>query len=170
MQQMFRSVLPSEKLSQVVELPENAAIFERLRKQREELERRFIVAEEHRDGKSEPESEVNLDKLLSDVQRFSKEVSLTIVVLLSQAARTFSDLKERLEQLGFREIELRDNSDHLVYLVMVNSYILLGAFTSYALATAAAGLITSNMLGSIPVCFRMDLGFEQVLRNEGNIE
>jgi hypothetical protein len=149
MQQMFRNVLPSERLSQIIELPENAAIFERLRKQREELQNRFIVAEEHRDGKPGPESEVNLDQLLSDVQRFSKEVSLTIVVLLSQAVRTFSDLKERLEQLGFREIELRDHSDHLVYLVMVNSYILLGAFISYTLATAPAGLITSSMFGNI---------------------
>jgi hypothetical protein len=133
MQQMFRGVLPSERLSQIVEMPENVAIFERLKKEREELERRFIGSEEERERRSEPGDEASLDKLLSDVQRFAKEVSLTIVVLLSQSVRTLSDLKERLEQLGFREIELRDHSDHLVYLVMVNFSIAFGAFMSYAL-------------------------------------
>jgi hypothetical protein len=133
MQQMFRGVLPSEKLSQVTETPENIAIFERLKKEREELERKFVGSEEQRERRLGPGAEANLDKLLSDVQRFSKEVSLTIVILLSQSVRTFSDLKERLEQLGFREIELRDRSDHLVYLVMVNFSIAMGAFMSYAL-------------------------------------
>jgi hypothetical protein len=147
MQQMFRDVLPSERLSQITDVPENVAIFERLKKEREELERRFISAEEQRERKLEPDAE-DLDKLLVDVQRFSKEVSLTIVVLLSQAVRTFSDLKERLEQLGFREIELRDNSDHLVYIVMVNFSILLGAFVSYALATGMA--IFVNAFKNIP--------------------
>jgi hypothetical protein len=132
-QQMFRGVLPSERLSQVTDTPENIAIFERLKKEREELERRFIGSEEQRERKSGPGAEANLDKLLSDVQRFSKEVSLTIVVLLSQSVRTLSDLKERLEQLGFKEIELRDRSDHLVYVVMVNFSIVMGAFLSYGL-------------------------------------
>jgi hypothetical protein len=133
MQQMFRGVLPSEKLSQVTETPENMAIFEKLKKEREELERKFLGSEEQRERRTEPGGEANLDKLLGDVQRFSKEVSLTIVVLLSQSVRTFSDLKQRLEQLGFREIELRDRSDHLVYVVMVNFSIVTGAFLSYAL-------------------------------------
>jgi hypothetical protein len=133
MQQMFRGVLPSEKLSQITETPENMAIFEKLKKERDELERKFIGSEEQRERRTEPGGEANLDKLLGDVQRFSKEVSLTIVVLLSQSVRTFSDLKQRLEQLGFREIELRDRSDHLVYVVMVNFSIVMGAFLSYAL-------------------------------------
>jgi hypothetical protein len=133
MQQMFRGVLPSEKLSQITDTPENIAIFERLKKERDELERKFVGSEEQRERRPEPRADANLDKLLSDVQRFSKEVSLTIVVLLSQSVRTLSDLKERLEQLGFREIELRDHSDHLVYLVMVNFSIAMGAFMSYAL-------------------------------------
>ena len=143
LQQMFRGVLPSEKLSQITDLPENVAILERLKKERDELESRFVSAEEQREKKSGPGAEVDLDKLLSDVQRFAKEVSLTIVVLLSQAVRTFSDLKERLEQLGFREIELGDHSDHLVYLVMVNFSILLGAFMSYALLVVVGALPNS---------------------------
>jgi hypothetical protein len=151
LQQMFRGVLPSEKLSQITEVPENVAIFERLKKEREQLEHRFIAVEEQRDRKSEQLAEGDLDKLLSDVQRFSKEVSLTIVVLLSQAVRTFSDLKERLEQLGFREIELRDNSDHRVYLVMVNFSILLGAFVSYALATGFATFTKWGALKNLPI-------------------
>ena len=140
MQQMFRGVLPSERLSQVTELPENVAILVRLKKEREELKQRFVSIEEQDERKSAVGAEVNLDKLLSDTQRFSKEVSLTIVVLLSQAVRTFSDLKERLEQLGFREIELRDHSDHLVYLLMVNFSIALGAFMSYVLLLVVDGL------------------------------
>jgi hypothetical protein len=141
MQQMFRGVLPSERLSQLAELPENIAIFERLKKERQDLEQRFVDAEGHRERKSDSEAAVDLDKLLSDVQRFSKEVSLTIVVLLSQAVRTFSDLKERLEQLGFREIDLRDRSDHLVYLLMVNFAIAIGALTSYGLLLLVDGLL-----------------------------
>jgi hypothetical protein len=136
--QMFRDVLPSERLSQITDLPENIAIFERLKKGREELEARFVLAEEQRERNAD--SGVDLDKLLSDVQRYSKEVSLTIVVLLSQAARTFSNLKERLEQLGFREIELRDRSDHLVYLLMVNFSVVLGALMSYGLLLAVDSL------------------------------
>src|SRR4029077_10374620 len=82
-----------------------------------------------------------------------KEVSLTIVVLLSQSVRTFSDLGECLEQLGFRGIELRDNSDHLVYLVMVNFCILLGAFISYGVVTAMADLATLKSFRSIPYLY-----------------
>ena len=158
MQQMFRGVLPSERLSQITDLSENVAIFERLKKEREELERRFIDAEEQRTRKPESEAEINVDKLLTDVQRFSKEVSLTIVVLLSQAARTFSDLKERLEQLGFREIELQDHSDHLVYLLMVNFCILLGTFISYGLVAIIAGLAASNVLRNYIAPWILDLG------------
>ena len=151
MQQMFRGVLPSEKLSQVTETPENTAIFEKLKKEREDLERKFIGSEEQRERRSESGGEANLDKLLADVQRFSKEVSLTIVVLLSQSVRTFSDLKERLEQLGFRDIELRDRSDHLVYLVMVNFSIAAGAFMSYALLRFINSLATLMSDPHIPV-------------------
>lgn len=135
MQQMFRGVLPSEKLGQIIEVQENVAVLERLKEQRKELEGRLLRAEEHRAGGTGSGAELDMDKLLSDTQRFSKEVSLTIIVLLSQSVRTFSDLKGRLEQLGFRGIELRDNSDHLVYVVMVNFCILLGAFIAYAVAS-----------------------------------
>jgi len=147
MQQMFGDVLTSEKLSRITDMPENVAIFDRLRKEREELERRFVGAEEQREGKSEPEAQMNFDKLLGDVQRFSREVSLTIIILLSQAVRTSSDLKERLEQLGFRAIELRDNSDHLVYVVMVNFCVVFGALVAYAAVTAIAAM--SNAIRSI---------------------
>ena len=67
MQQMFGDVLASEKLSRITDLPENVAIFDGLRKEREELERRFVAREEQREGKSEPEAQVNFDKLLGDV-------------------------------------------------------------------------------------------------------
>jgi hypothetical protein len=155
MQQMFRDVLPSERLSQITDLPENIAIFERLKKERQELEGRFVLAEEQRERKSDPGAD--LDKLLSDVQRFSKEVSLTIVVLLSQAVRTFSNLKERLEQLGFREIELRDRSDHLVFLLMVNFSVALGALMSYALLLAVDGLPAAT--GAVSGIFANILGW-----------
>jgi hypothetical protein len=153
MQQMFRGVLPSEKLSQIIDVPENVAVFERLKKQREELKRRVVNAEEQRTGQSGPGAEVDTDKLLSDIQRFSKEVSLTIVVLLSQAVRTFSELRGRLEQLGFREIELRDNSDHLVYIVMVSFCVLLGAFIAYVVMLALSSLGSSSAFENIPYIF-----------------
>lgn len=135
MHQMFRGVLPSEKLSQIIDVPENVAVFDRLKKRRDELEGQVVAAEEQRAGKPDSGTEVDIDKLIGEIQRFSKEVSLTITVLLSQSVRTFSDLRGRLEQLGFRKVELPDNSDHLVYIVMVNFCIMLGAFSAYTFAS-----------------------------------
>jgi uncharacterized membrane protein len=167
MQQMFRGVLPSERLSRVTELPENIGIFDRLKKEQDELRRRTIAVEESRARKPEPGSEAILDQLLSDIQRFSKEASLTVVVLLSQAVRTFSDLNERLAQLGFRAIELRDHSDHLVYLVMVNFSIASGAFLSYALLSAVDRLTASDAwLGHL---FHRPTGLHGVFNTESHV-
>lgn len=130
LRQMFAGALASEKLDQITKMSENVTLLEGLQKRRSELEEKL--------NQSTKASDVaEADKLLADIQSFAKEASLTIIILLSQAARTVADLKVYVEELGYRPDGLMDRSGHLVYVIMVNFFILLGALMSYAILLSA---------------------------------
>lgn len=120
-QQISNDALKSEKLSRLIDTPENKNIRERLRKTRDDLQAR-MTALAPRNGKPNEEFE----KLLAEVQGFIKDASLTVVVLLSQASKNVAELNESLESLGFHGLEVNDRSDHLIYMLLVSSYVLFG--------------------------------------------
>lgn len=131
LQQIFnkRVGLSTSKLDYLTDLPENRQIFDNISGAREKLMPEFKGAI----GSVEDES----GKILAAVQRFSKDTSLMIAVLLSQTARNTNYLTDRLDQLGFQGVELRDRSDHFTYTVMVNSFIFAGSFIAAAVLAVA---------------------------------
>ena len=135
LQQIFnkRPELSSTKLDYLTDLPENKQIFDNIRAAREALVPEF----KNPTARDEDES----SKVFAGVQRFSKDTSLMIAVLLSQTARNASYLSERLDHLGFQGVDLRDRSDHFTYTVMVNAFTLAGSLL-VAIVLAAAWLPT----------------------------
>jgi hypothetical protein len=133
LQQMFnkRPGFSSAKMEYLTDLPENVEIFNGLRAKREALVLDFKSGMEQADYET--------GRVFAEVQRFSKDTSLMIAVLLSQTARNTSYLTEHLDRLGFQGVDLRDRSDHFTYTIMVNAFIVAGSLL-VALVLAAAWL------------------------------
>jgi hypothetical protein len=118
----------SARLESLTEMSENREIFERLKSDREALDGHFRPHGEQADSSN---------NAFGQVQRFSRDVSLMIAVLLTRAARNAPYLENQLNLLGFEGVDLRDRSDHFVFTSLVN----LGVA-----ATAVAALVLSALL------------------------
>lgn len=120
LQEIFgrRKVLANSKLDYLVELPENRENLERI-----QTDRAAILAKLPADG----DADKVLQSIYPEVQRFTKLTSLTLAVLMSQAARSSNFLNVHLDQLGLRSGYLRDRSDHFAYTALTNAFILLAA-------------------------------------------
>lgn len=116
------------RLDYLTDLEQNKQVFERIQSERERLARQFPPGADQRDNES--------GKTFAEVQQFSKEASLMIAVLLSQAARNTNYLRDHLDQLGFQGVDLQDRSDHFTYVTMVNLFILAGAAVAMLLLVA----------------------------------
>ena len=132
LQQIFnkRPSMSSAKLDYLTDLPENVQIFEGLKAKRETL------LPEFKSGLNA--ADYDTGKVFADVQRFSKETSLMIAVLLSQTARNTSYLTEHLDRLGFQGVDLRDRSDHFTYTVLVYAFITAGSIVLATILAIAA--------------------------------
>lgn len=117
-----RTAGPSVRLDSIASLKANLEIYESLKKVQKELH----------DAIS-PENPKALEEKSSEVRRFSKDVSLSISVLVSQAARNTADLTAQLEQLGLVGLTLRDRSDHFAYTLIAPVYLLAASFLCAAL-------------------------------------
>ncbi len=129
LQQLFtkRQALSSTKLDYLIDLAENRDHFERIQADRNALAAKVVA---------EGESAAALEQIYPEVQRLIKTTSIMLAVLLSQAARNSNYLSGHLNQLGFQGLDLRDRSDHFVYVSFVNIFILLGAMMSLLVVVA----------------------------------
>jgi hypothetical protein len=114
--------ISNPRLDSLTDLPENRDAFERLQNTQ-----RNLLAQIGNPDKQERESP---DHLYADIQRFAREISLTIAVLLSRTARNGNDLAHRLDELGFPSAYANNRSDHVGYVFLVNAFILSGATIS----------------------------------------
>ncbi|MDF0492471.1 hypothetical protein [Bradyrhizobium yuanmingense] len=120
--------ISNPRLDHLTDLRENREAFERLKNTQ-----RNLLTQISTPGKQERESP---DHLYAEIQRFAREVSLTIAVLLSRTARNGSDLAHRLDELGFPSANVNNSSDHVGYVSLVNAFILFGGFVSGLLLSA----------------------------------
>ena len=114
--------ISNSRLDNLTDLPENRDTFERL-----QSAQRNLLAQIESPEKQDDEAP---DRFYSEVQRFAREVSLTIAVLLSRTARNGNDLAHRLDQLGFSNAYENKQSDHFGYVFFVNVFIFGGAIIS----------------------------------------
>jgi hypothetical protein len=110
------------RMDRLVESAENKAVRDQLRKERARLAPLFDASQ----GSTSPDAE----KTFTDIQRFLRDLSLTLAVLLSQAARNSKDLAERLERLGFLGVQDRSQSDQSFFVIGVTVSIVIGAFAA----------------------------------------
>lgn len=123
LQQIFnkRKLLTSSRLDYLIDVAENRENFARIQAERAVLAGKLPATGD--DG-------VALEQIYPEVQRFLRTTSLTLAVLMSQAARSSTFLNVHLEELGFRGSYLRDRSDHFVYMTLVYAFICLGALVT----------------------------------------
>ncbi|MEH2548835.1 hypothetical protein V1283_005480 [Bradyrhizobium sp. AZCC 2262] len=121
--QMFNKSpgISNPRLDNLTDLQENRDAFERLQNSQRNLLAQIGSPDKGREGP---------DHLYADIQRFSREISLTIAVLLSRTARNGNDLAHRLDQLGFSSAYVNNRSDHVGYVFLVNAFILSGVVIS----------------------------------------
>ena len=112
----------NSRLEYLTDLPENRDTFERL-----QATQRNLLAQIESPERQKDEGPA---RFYSEVQRFAREVSLTIAVLLSRTARNENDLAHRLDQLGFSNAYENKQSDHFGYAFFVNVFIFGGAIIS----------------------------------------
>jgi hypothetical protein len=110
------------RLDNLTDLQENRDTFERL-----QSTQRNLLAQI---GNPDKREDKGPEQVYADVQRFAREISLTIAVLLSRTARNGNDLAHRLDQLGFSNAYENNRSDHFGYLLLVNVFIFSGAIIS----------------------------------------
>jgi hypothetical protein len=114
--------ISNPRLDNLTDLQENREAFERLQNTQRSLLTQV--------GSTDRREDEGPDGLYAEVQRFAKEVSLTIAVLLSRTARNGNDLAQRLDQLGFSNAYENNQSDHFGYVFFVNAFIFCGAIVS----------------------------------------
>jgi hypothetical protein len=112
--------ISNPRLDHLTDLQENRDAFERLKNTQRKLLTQI----------GNPDKQEGPDHLYADIQRFAREISLTIAVLLSRTARNGNDLAHRLDELGFPSAYVNNNSDHVGYVFLVNAFILFGAIFS----------------------------------------
>ena len=132
---LTKRALSGPRMDELTELEENKDTFERLRNHRQALVEKLTGSTEHKMGTDDA------DQVYRGIQRFAKDTSLMIAVLLSQAARNETDVVDALGQLRFAGIDLSNRQDHTSYLLLVSGSILLGA------AVGALILIVPEMVG-----------------------
>jgi len=115
---------------------ENLDIFERLKNKQKTLVAQFSILK-NQEGKNQEAS--GLDQIHAEVQRFARETSLTIAVLLSRSAKNASELTQLLTQLGFPDVYPRNRSDHFVYNFLVNIFIFFGVVLTCLLFGGSGG-------------------------------
>jgi len=115
--------ISNPRLDSLTDLPENRDAFERL----QNTQRNLLAQIGSPDNKQEKEGH---EHLYADIQRFAREISLTIAVLLSRTARNGNDLAHRLDGLGFPSVYANNRSDHVGYVFLVSAFILSGAIFS----------------------------------------
>jgi hypothetical protein len=130
LQQIFakRLSISNPRLEDLTEFQENKDTFERLQNTQKNLVSRL--------ASSEDPSCNGLEHMYLDIQRFGREASLMIAVLMSQTARNANDLAQRVGQLGFQGIDANDRSDHVGYTVIVNLFIGIAAVLAVLLLFA----------------------------------
>jgi|SRR6267378_2969435 hypothetical protein len=125
--------ISSPRLDNLTDQQENIDIFERLKNKQKTLVAQFSILK-NQDGKNQEGSD--LDQVHAEVQRFARETSLTIAVLLSRSAKNASELTRLLTQLGFPDVYARNRADHFVYIFLVNIFIFFGVVLASLLLVA----------------------------------
>ena len=110
--------ISNQRLASLADQQENLDIFERLKAKQKSLASQFSAVKDQ--GNS------SADQVHADVQRFAKDASLTIAVLLARSAKNGSELTQLLTQLGFQDVYARNRTDHFVYIFLVNVFIFFG--------------------------------------------
>jgi hypothetical protein len=125
--------ISNPRLDNLTDQQENLDIFERLKNKQKTLVAQFSILK-NQEGINQEGS--GLDQAHAEVQRFARETSLAIAVLLSRSAKNASELTQLLTQLGFPDVYPRNRSDHFVYNFLVNIFIFFGVVLTCLLLVA----------------------------------
>jgi hypothetical protein len=124
LQQIFNKNSHNLRLDGLADVDDNKTTFDRFRVTHDQLLVHFSVAENQLAS--------GVEQVHREVQKFSRETSLTMAVLLLQAARNSSELNSILNSAGFQSLDTHDQSDHFGYVSSIILSILAGAAMSAA--------------------------------------
>ena len=134
LRQIFNKNIHNIRLDNLAEADDYKANFDQFESTHDEMLTRF--------ARSEALSGSAAEQTHREVQKFAREASLTMAVLLLRAARNSNELNSILNGLGFQVLDTHEQSDHFGY---VSSVIL----------SIAAGAALSAAILLVPPLFRL---------------